>query len=175
MSYNDPISMGYLVLIISVISIIYICFSALGGLILWGCGSRIGKVENATFLNSWSLFWILHLVQIIFHFLIWFIFYLVVYSYYTSLGGSQAHLYSQMALIYSAPGFIILMIFLLILYYLSSILLSLSITKGFWGCSFKDAFMTHFIPMSIFLGVFIIPIMVYAYMLLSTYTVTPIY
>jgi len=168
MSYNDPITGSYLVLIISVISIIYIAFSALGGLILWACGSRIGKVENATFLNSWGLFWILHLVQIIFHFLVYFIFYLVVYSYYINLIQQSHTIYSP-----SGFGFIISMFFLLILYYLFSILFSLSITKGFWGCSFKDAFMTHFIPMSIFLGVFIIPIMVYAYILFSSYMIAP--
>ena len=49
--------------IILVLIIFVIGFSALSGLILWGCARGIGKVENATYLNSWGLFWILSLVQ----------------------------------------------------------------------------------------------------------------
>ena len=65
-------STGQLVLAWSIIIVMYIGFSALAGFILWACARRIGKISKATFMNSWGLFWILHISQIAFNLVFWF-------------------------------------------------------------------------------------------------------
>ena len=52
-----------IVLIIILIIIITLVTSVIGGLILWGLARGLGKIENATFLNSWGLYWILSIAQ----------------------------------------------------------------------------------------------------------------
>ena len=65
-------STGTLILSWVIIIIMYVGFSALAGFILWACARRIGKIKNATFMNSWGLFWILHISQIAFNLVFWF-------------------------------------------------------------------------------------------------------
>ena len=50
-----------IIIIIAVLA--YLIFSVIGGLILWGLARGLGKIENATFLNSWGLYWILSIAQ----------------------------------------------------------------------------------------------------------------
>ena len=56
-------SSGEIALIIVLSIIVILVTSVIGGLILWGLARGLGKIENATFLNSWGLYWILSIAQ----------------------------------------------------------------------------------------------------------------
>ena len=159
-------STGTLILSWAIIVIMYVGFSALAGFILWACARRIGKVSKATFMNSWGLFWILHISQITFNLVFWFMW--AIYA--TSMAQSfiEVH-YAGSSYIpdkFSSfpiidwialyPGDFFLLIFFIVLYMVLSIYFAVIITKNFWDCSFKNASFTHILPVSIFLGLFIV-------------------
>ena len=161
-------STGQLVLAWSIIIVMYIGFSALAGFILWACARRIGKVSKATFMNSWGLFWILHISQIAFNLVFWFLWTLIAtqmyQSFIASVMGDEYSSYYTPFMIGSSwsalyPGEIFLLIFLIVLYVILSIYFAVLITKAFWDCSFKNSAFTHVLPIAIFLGLFIIYIM----------------
>ena len=123
----------------SEIAIIIICailgmvaVSAIGGLILWGCGRGIAKIEKATFLNGWGLWWILYLTNIFFYGILYFIFYAIIWE-------------SN-----NPSTFLAVLIIIVLIYYIISVWVALGITKAFWKCSWKQSFMTHLIPMIIY-------------------------
>jgi len=120
-------------------------FSAIAGLILWGLARGLGNIENATFLNSWGLYWILSIVQTglaIFWFLLLVAFTSYSWSQYINDPLSSYYMYSS-------PLGILMYIF----YQFISILIALLITKSFWKCTFRQSFMTHLIPI-IFMLIF---------------------
>jgi len=135
----------YMVLFIFIYIIFYVAFSALCAVILWGCARGIGKVENATYLNSWGLFWILTVLQILIGILQWFFTYLIIgYSY-------NPYAYGM----YNSGS----VIFLWIIFYIVSVLVALSISKTFWKCTFKQSFMAHLVPMIIYFSLMFIGIL----------------
>ena len=111
-----------------------ICCSIIGGLILWGCARLIAKIENATFLNSWNLCLLLLLVQFILGLICSMLIYFALES------------YMQNAMYYEYNYTVIPIIIVSVLFYLISVLAILGITKGFWKCSYKQAFLVHIIP-----------------------------
>ena len=126
------VSSGELAIIIVIAVLAYLIFSVIGGLILWGLARGLGKIENATFLNSWGLFWILGIIQSIIG-LIW---YGLVF-----------------AVIFNArhEGTIIgVFVVSYVIMYIISIFTALGITKAFWKCSFGQSMMTHLIPMILY-------------------------
>ena len=121
-----------------------VAFSALGGLILWGCARGIGGVEKATFLNSWGLYWILSIVQF-FIFLIW---YGIIFAIGYSSGPS------------SIETVIAIIIITLIIVFAISIWVALGITKAFWQCTWYQSFMTHLVPMILYVVLTVIEIII---------------
>tara|TARA_Y100001960_G_scaffold156771_1_gene164961 strand:- start:490 stop:1062 length:573 start_codon:yes stop_codon:yes gene_type:complete len=159
-------STGTLILSWVIIIIMYVGFSALAGFILWACARRIGKIKNATFMNSWGLFWILHISQIAFNLVFWFMWSLYAVgmaqsfieetfsgSYYTPDKFSSFVVTDWLSLY---PGDIFLLIFFIVLYLILSIYFAIIITKQFWNCDFKNAAFSHVLPVAIFLGLFIV-------------------
>ena len=116
------------IIVIVVYGIIYLIFSLLAALMLWGLAKGLGRIQNATFLNSWGLFWLLNLVQLTIGA------FLVVIAALLSVGTSINMLYLY-----------------LFLFYFISIFSALSLTKSFWKCTFKQAFLTHLIPIILYL------------------------
>tara|TARA_B100000945_G_C20222816_1_gene521395 strand:+ start:151 stop:675 length:525 start_codon:yes stop_codon:yes gene_type:complete len=117
----------------------FIAFSALGALILWGCARAIGKIEGVTYLNSWGLFWILVLAGIP----IGILFNLTTYA---ITGHSSFDLSGNTDPLGLVRNYFGIYLSFMILYFIIQILIALIITKGFWKCSLRQAFMTHLIP-----------------------------
>jgi len=123
---------GELALIIVIVVLVYLIFSVIGGLILWGLARGLGKIENATFLNSWGLFWILGIIQAIIG-LVWYGLMFAVIS------GARDE------------GTIIgVFVVSYIIMYIISIFTALGTTKAFWKCTFGQSMMTHLIPMILY-------------------------
>ena len=163
MSPLEP-SIGTLIFSWAIIIIIYVGFSALAGFILWACARRIGQISEATFMNSWGLFWILHISQIAFNLVFWFMWALYAtgmaqsFIEETFVGSSyipdrlSSFSIVDWAVLY--PGDIFLLILFIVIYVILSIYFAVIITKQFWVCSFKNAAFTHVLPVAIFLGLF---------------------
>ena len=117
------------------IILFYVALSALGAVILWGCARGIGKIENATYLNSWGLFWILTAAQFVVSLLM---FGLV----YTSAIDDPFWWFRVM----NNGGFMVLWF----IFYAICIFIALIITKAFWKCTFKQSVLTHMIPVIVY-------------------------
>tara|TARA_B100000401_G_scaffold435767_1_gene378037 strand:+ start:370 stop:816 length:447 start_codon:yes stop_codon:yes gene_type:complete len=121
-----------IVLIIILIIIITLVTSVIGGLILWGLARGLGKIENATFLNSWGLYWILSIAQTFIGAIFFGIFFALAFNSFT------------------INAIIAIIIVLYIINYILSIFIALGITKAFWKCTFKQSMMTHLIPIILY-------------------------
>ena len=121
-----------IVLIIILIIIITLVTSVIGGLILWGLARGLGKIENATFLNSWGLYWILSIAQTFIGAIFFGIFFALSFNSFT------------------INALIAIIIVLYIINYILSIFTALGITKAFWKCTFKQSMMTHLIPIILY-------------------------
>tara|TARA_Y100001970_G_C13801752_1_gene635419 strand:- start:62 stop:520 length:459 start_codon:yes stop_codon:yes gene_type:complete len=135
-----------IVLFIILAIFLIVGFSALGGLILWGCARGIGGIEKSTFLNSWGLYWILTIVQF-FIFLIW---YGILFAIGLSMGGSAG-----------IDSLLAVTIITLIIVFAVSIWAALGITKAFWQCTWHQSFMTHLVPMILYTIMLIIEIIIF--------------
>ena len=119
---------------IFLIILFYVALSALGAVILWGCARGIGKVENATYLNSWGLFWILTLAQLGISLVLW--------------GLAFLFALDNPLWIFSGGGMVFVLWY--IVFYLICLFIALIITKAFWKCTFKQAVLTHMIPVIVY-------------------------
>ena len=123
---------GELAIIIVIAVLAYLIFSVIGGLILWGLARGLGKIENATFLNSWGLYWILSIAQ-------------------TFIGAIFFGIFFALAFnSFNINAIIAIIIVLYIINYILSIFTALGITKAFWKCTFKQSMITHLIPMILY-------------------------
>ena len=122
------------VILLSILALLFVFFSLTGGLILWGSARLIAKIEDATFLNSWNLSLLLLLVQ----FILGLIFSMLIYFALDS--------YMQNEIYYDYNYIVIPTIIVSVLFYIISALAVLGITKAFWKCSYKQAFLVHIIP-----------------------------
>ena len=127
------------------IILFYVALSALGAVILWGCARGIGKVENATYLNSWGLFWILTAAQFGLSLL------MVGVAYSSAFNDP----YWWLSMINNG-GFIVLWF----IFYVICVLIALLITKSFWKCTFKQSVLTHMIPVILYTLIMIVYMMV---------------
>tara|TARA_Y100001970_G_C14069454_1_gene768558 strand:- start:192 stop:626 length:435 start_codon:yes stop_codon:yes gene_type:complete len=134
---------GEIALIIVLSIIVILVTSVIGGLILWGLARGLGKIENATFLNSWGLYWILSIAQ-------------------TFIGLIFYGIFIVIAFNINYNDIIAIGIVAYIFYYIISIFTALGITKGFWKCTFGQATMTHLIPMILYFLLSVIQIIVLA-------------
>lgn len=120
------------ILFILLIAIAVVGGSAISGLILWGLARGLGKIENATFLNSWGLSWIISIINAIVYLVFWGISVLIIQSMDYRSGFETAAA---------------IQIFTTLVYYVLSFFITLSITKSHWNCTMKQAFMTHLVPL----------------------------
>jgi divalent metal cation (Fe/Co/Zn/Cd) transporter len=110
--------------------------SAIGALILWGLARGLGKIENATFLNSWGLYWIISLANLVISLVVGGIGFFIMYSIADNMHYRDAETF---AIIFS-------IIFYIVLYALT-FFVTLAITKSFWKCTMRQSFMTHLVPL----------------------------
>ena len=125
-----------LVLAILLILFAAVAGSAIGALILWGLARGLGKIENATFLNSWGLYWIISLVNGVISLILGGIGFFIMYSIADNMHYRDAETF---VIIFSVIFYIIL--------YALNFFVTLSITKSFWKCTMRQSFMTHLVPL----------------------------
>ena len=130
---------GMIFAIILMLIVAIVAFSAVCAVILWGCARGIGKVENATYLNSWGLFWILTVSQLILSLFVSGVTFLVFGArvFYDS--------YDMFFWIFTTSWWLSV-----IFVYIVNIFIALFITKIFWKCTLKQSFMTHLIPVTLY-------------------------
>tara|TARA_B100000427_G_C15311265_1_gene508376 strand:- start:288 stop:737 length:450 start_codon:yes stop_codon:yes gene_type:complete len=125
------------ILVILLILIAVVGGSAISGLILWGLARGLGKIENATFLNSWGLTWIISIINAIVYLVFW---------------GISALIIQNLVSMNYRSGFetaAAIQFITTLVYYVVSFFITLSITKSHWNCTMKQAFMTHLVPLII--------------------------